>query len=165
MNESKWTWLILDLLLVYVKNKMVLILYSCRIPQTLKYIQSSIFQSKYIFKIIYFVNFYTRRRLSFFLGGGCKGSMSDVAQYEHFVKILGWLELCIRWMSFSIFRQNLNFRWRALNSNPKFSCWSGKMASIGGCTQNFGLLSKFVEPNAAAYTKFGVTKCWIAPNR
>ena len=25
----------------------------------------------------------------FFWGGGCKGSMSDVAQYEHFVKILG----------------------------------------------------------------------------
>ena len=45
---------------------------------------------------------------------GCIVYMSDVAQCEHFVKILGWSEDCIKWKSFSVFRQNLDFLWKFL---------------------------------------------------
>ena len=38
------------------------------------------------------------------------------------------------------------------------------MATIGGFMQNFGFLYKFLEPNAAVYTKFGDTKCRIEQN-
>jgi len=65
-----------------------------------------------------------------------------------FVKILGSSEHCIRWKSFSVFMQNLDFWWRSMTSDPKFSLWSGYRATMGGCKQNVSLLSQFLEPNA-----------------
>ena len=63
------------------------------------------------------------------VGGHTKGVkinyfLGNVAQYEHFVKILGWSEYCIRWKSFSVYRQNLNFGWRSMTPIPNFLCYS-----------------------------------------
>ena len=51
----------------------------------------------------------------------CKGSMGDLAQYEHLVNILGWSEHWIRCKSFSGFRQNQDFWWRSMTSISKFN--------------------------------------------
>ena len=69
--------------------------------------------------------------------------MDDVAQYEHFVEILGWSEHCFRWKLFTVFRPNLDIWWWWITSDPK-------------------ILSQFLEPNAMC-TKFGVALCRIAP--
>ena len=42
--------------------------------------------------------------------------------YEHLVKILGWSEDCIRWQSFSVFRQNLGFDVGQWPPIPNFLC-------------------------------------------
>ena len=65
---------------------------------------------KIYFSIFYFSNGAKWRGLIFCGGeGGCIGSKSDFAQYEHFVKILGWSELCIRSSHFRFFGKTLIF--------------------------------------------------------
>ena len=79
-----------------------------------------------------------------------------MAQYKHFVKILGWSEHCIRWKLFSVFQKNLDFWWRSMTSNTKFPLWSRYRSGHNG-----RLHAKFqpfipIFITKCSLTKFGV---------